>query len=56
MHGFLTNSNLMVSAFLLILGLIAAAATFLDRSALQPMRTIARSSDSEDHSSPDSES
>jgi hypothetical protein len=56
MHGFLTNSNLMVSAFLLILGLIAAAATFLDRSALQPMRVAARLRDSKGGSPPESES
>jgi hypothetical protein len=56
MHDFFTNSNLIVCGFLLILGLIAAAATFLDHSALQPMRMVARSSDSEDGSSPESDS
>jgi hypothetical protein len=56
MHDFFTISNLAVCAFLLILGLIAGAATFLDRSALQPMRIIARSSDSDDDSSPKSDS
>ena len=55
MHDFLTNSNLAVCGFLLILGLIAGAATFLDRSALQPMRINSRSSDSEDGSSPESD-
>jgi hypothetical protein len=56
MHDFLTNSNLAVCAFLLILGLIAAAATILDRTALQPMRIVAKSSDSEDGSPSEPES
>jgi hypothetical protein len=56
MDDFLTGSNLIVCAFLLILGLIAGAATFLDRRALQPMRIVARSSDPEDASSPESDS
>jgi hypothetical protein len=56
MHGLLTNSNLAICAFILILGLIAAAATFLDRSAMQPMRVAARSRDSEDGASPEPES
>jgi len=56
MNGFLTNSNFMVCAFLLILGLIAAAATILDRNALQPMRIIERPSDSEDDPLPESKS
>ncbi len=56
MHDLLTNANLTVCGFMLILGLIAAAATFLDHSALQPMRIAARSRDSEDGSPPESES
>ena len=56
MDGFLTGSNLIVGAFLIILGLIAGAATFLDRSAFQPMRIIARPSDPEDGSSTDADS
>jgi len=56
MYGFLSNSDLFVAAFIVILGLIAAAATFLDRGALQPMRIGARSSDSIESSSPESDS
>lgn len=56
MHDLLTNSNLTVCGFLVILGLIAGAATFLDRSALQPMRIIPRSNDSEGDSSPETDS
>jgi hypothetical protein len=56
MHGFLTNTNLIVCAFLLILGLIAAASAILDHTALQPMRIIAKSPHSQDDSSPEPES
>jgi hypothetical protein len=56
MDGFLTGSNLIIFVFLLILGLIAGAATFLDRSAFQPMRIIARPRDPEDGSSAEPDS
>jgi F0F1-type ATP synthase assembly protein I len=56
MHGFLANTNPIVCAFLLILGLIAAAATILDRTALQPIRISEKSSDSNDDASPAPES
>ncbi len=55
MHGMLSDTNLIVGAFILILALIAAAASFLDRNALNPMRITVASSDSQDSASPESE-
>jgi hypothetical protein len=55
MHDMLSSTNLIVGAFILILALIAAAASFLDRNALDPMRMTVASSDSQDTNSPESE-
>ena len=55
MHDILTNPNLIVGAFIIILALIATAATFLDRGALDPVRITVSSSDSQDASSPEPE-
>jgi hypothetical protein len=56
LHSFLSNADLFVAAFIVILALIAAAATFLDRGALQPMRLAEQSRDSADRTSSESDS
>jgi hypothetical protein len=55
MYGFLTNANLTVGEFILILTLIVAAAAYLDSYAPQPQRIAAKPRSSQDASSTDAE-